>query len=121
MSEDTLSWDAACRWLARIVGTPLVAVILYIAIAQGLPNPFAHPPIVQVGLLGLALLVTGILVGWRWVLAGGILALLGWGLFLVPVLASPRPIGGFVLALALPGALYLASAFLKRRRSPRVL
>jgi hypothetical protein len=108
-----------CRWIARPVGTLLVLVIICIAIGQGLPNPLTQPPKVEVGFLALALMVSGILAGWRWELAGGLIALFGWSLFLVPVMASPRGMAGFDFALAAPGLLYVTSALLRRsRQSP---
>ena len=91
----------------------LVVIIVWIALAQGIPNPLAESVRVQIGLLGLALFVSGNLAGWRWELSGGTIALAGWGLFLVPVLSSPRALTGFVLALALPGALYVTSALIR--------
>lgn len=105
---------AACRWTARILGTLQVLAIVLIAIGEGMPNPFTQPISVQVGFLALALLMIGILGGWRWELAGGTLSLFGWGLFVVAVMHPPRGLNWFVGALALPGALYVAGAFLRR-------
>ena len=106
---------AACRWLARIVGALLVVFIVCLAIGEGMPNPFAQPAKVQVGFLALAMIMAGILAGWRWELAGGILSLAGWCLFCVPIENSRRGLNWFCWALALPGALYLASALLRGR------
>ena len=57
---------AACRWTARIVGALLVLMVIAIAIGEGMPNPFTQPFDVQLGFFALALIVLGILVGWRW-------------------------------------------------------
>ena len=105
---------AACRWTARILGTLLVLTIVIIAIGEGMPNPFAQPMTVQVGFLALALVMIGILGGWRWELAGGTLSLFGWSLFVVAVMHPPRGLNWFVGALALPGVLYVAGALLRR-------
>jgi len=105
---------AVCRWTARILGTLLVLIIVLIAIGEGMPNPFTQPISVQIGFLGLALVMIGILGGWRWELAGGILSLVGWGLFVVAVMHPPRGLNWFVSALALPGLLYVAGALLRR-------
>ena len=67
---------AACRWTARIIGTVLVLMIVLLAIGEGMPNPFTQPISVQVGFLALALVIIGILGGWRWELAGGTLSLI---------------------------------------------
>jgi hypothetical protein len=104
---------AACRWTARILGTLLVLMIGLIAIGEGMPNPFTQPMAVQVGFLALALVMIGILAGWRWELAGGILSLVGWSLFVVAVTHPGRGLNWFVSALALPGVLYVAGALLR--------
>jgi hypothetical protein len=85
-----------------------------IAIAEGMPNPLTQPMRVLVGFLALALVMIGILGGWRWELAGGTLSLLGWGLFVVAVMHPLRGLNWFVGALALPGILYVAGALLSR-------
>jgi hypothetical protein len=105
---------AVCRWLARIVGTLLVILAVYIAIGQGMPDPFTQPTGVQVGFLALAFIFIGILAGSRWELSGGIILLFGWCLFLVSVINSPRGLTGLVIALAAPGALWVTSALLRR-------
>ena len=105
---------AACRWTARIIGTLLVLMIVLIAVGERMYNPFTQPMTVQVGFLALALVMIGIVTGWRWELAGGTLSLFGWGLFVVSVMHPPRGLNWFVSALALPGLLYIAGAFLRR-------
>ena len=105
---------AVCRWTARIIGTLLVLLVVIIAIGEGMPNPLTQPMTVQVGFLALALIMIGILGGWRWELAGGTISLVGWGLFLVAVTHPARGLNWFVNALALPGLLYVAGALLRR-------
>jgi hypothetical protein len=105
---------AACRWTARILGTLLLLMVVVLAVGEGMPNPVTQPVRVQVGFLALALLMVGILGGWRWELAGGTLSLVGWGLFVVAVIHPPRGLNWFVSVLALPGILYVAGALLRR-------
>jgi hypothetical protein len=50
---------------------------MYIAVGQGIPNPFTQPVGVQLGFLALALILIGIVAGWKWELAGGITSLFG--------------------------------------------
>jgi hypothetical protein len=107
---------AGCRWIARLVGAFIIPVTVHIAIGQGLPNIFAQPVRVQVGFAALALILIGILAGWRWELAGGIISLFGWCLFVLATINAPRILNGFVMAMALPGAFYVASALLRRHR-----
>jgi len=86
------------------------------AAGQDLPNLLTEPVRVLVGITALALILIGILAAWRWELSGGIISLFGWYLFLVATIHSPRVLNGFVLAMALPGAFYMASALLRRHR-----
>ena len=111
---------AVCRWIARIVGALLVILTVWIAIGQGMPNPFTQPTGVQAGFLALALILIGILAGWRWELSRGIISLFGWCFFLAPVMNSPRGPNWFVIALAMPRALYVTSALLRRYREKRL-
>lgn len=101
-----------CRWTARIFGGVLVALVIVIAIGEGMPNPFTQPFNVQIGFLALAILLMGILAGWRWELAGGLLATAGWCLFVGSVVGA-RGLNAFICLLALPGVLYLLSAGLR--------
>ena len=104
----------ACRWTARILGTLLVLMCVIIAIGEGMPNPFTQPTWSQIIFLALALIMIGILIGWRWELAGGIMSLAGFCLGIVPLNNSPRGLTWFYFALALPGVLYVTSALLRR-------
>jgi hypothetical protein len=73
-------------------------------------------PVIQAECVALALVFGGILVGWRWELVGGLLSLVSVGLFRVAVLSSGvgnQAAWPFV-ALAIPGALLITSAFLRR-------
>jgi len=103
-----------CRWTARIVGALLFLITISIAIGQGIPNPFTEPVRVQLGLFALAFILIGILAAWRWELSGGVGSLMGWCLFVLSVITAPRGLNGFVLALALPGTLYVTSSVLER-------
>jgi hypothetical protein len=106
-----------CRWTGRILGTLLLLVIALLTIGEGLPNPFTQPMAVQVGFLALAFTILGILAGWRWELAGGLISLAGWSLFVMAV-TTPHRLNWFMIALALPGLLYAISALLRRQQAP---
>ena len=105
---------AVCRWLARIIGSLLVILTVFLAIGEGMPNLFTQPIRVQVGFLALALIIIGILAGWRWEFSGGTISLFGWCLFVLAVIGSLKHLNWFVIGLALPGASYLTSALLRR-------
>jgi hypothetical protein len=89
-----------------------VVVIVIIAIGEGMPNPFTQSAIVQVGFVGLVLIVVGFLAGWRWELTGGILSLVGICLIYEPTRVSGK-ITWFFAALAAPGVLYITSHLLR--------
>jgi hypothetical protein len=104
---------AVCRWTARSLGALLVVSVFAIAIGEGMPNPFTQPLDIQIGFLALALILIGILAGWWWEFFGGALSLAGWCLFVGSVVGS-RGLNVFISFLALPGILYLISAWLRR-------
>lgn len=108
-----------CRWSARILGTLIVVAVLTIAVGEGMPNPFTQPVTVQLGFLGLALILVGILAGWRWDVPAGLVSFTGWCVFVLAVMRPPRGPNVFVCALALPAVLYLTSALLRRRTERR--
>lgn len=107
-----------CRWIARIIGTLFVVVLVILAIEHRarLPNLLALSAISYVGLVGFALMVTGMLIGWRWELTGGILSLVGVLLLLEPTRVNGR-ITWFFAVMAAPGVLYLTSHLLRSHAS----
>lgn len=119
---NTISLSAAvCRWMARIIGTLLFAVVVLLAIRQtiggAMPNPTMQLAIVQLGLVALALILIGILIGWCWELTGGSLSLVGTCLFYVPAREGHGLT--FFWFLAIPGMLYITSYLLARYASRR--
>jgi hypothetical protein len=101
------------RSIARVIGTVLVGLTLILAIGEGVPNLFTQPFSVQLGFLALALVLTGILIAWRWEFIGGLLSLGGWVLFIFAERVSLRRSVFFIL-LGLPSLLFLGSSFLRR-------
>jgi len=112
------------RWFARVAGTALVVLILMIGIGEGLPNVFTLP-LIKVGeLLSIATLIVGILLGWRYELAGGTISLAGLCILIILLLSDTTGVGNtrlnwFYVAMALPGALYVTSALLRRAERPQ--
>jgi len=101
---------ALCRWTARVIAALLLGVFLIAFIVEGLPNLLTLSPAQQAETLAFAFVFGGILIGWRWELVGGLLSLVSAGLF-------QSSVGGpawFVVALAIPGALLITSALLRR-------
>jgi hypothetical protein len=102
------------RGVARDIGTVLVGLTLILAIGGGVPNLFTQPFLIQLGFLALALVLSGILLAWRWEFLGGILSLVGWVLFIFAERVSLRQSVYFIL-LGLPSLLFLGSFFLRWR------
>ena len=74
----------ALRWMARILGSLLVILVLTIVIGEGffysgdgLPNPFAQPLPVAIELFGMATMWVGCIIGWKWQGVGAILTIVG--------------------------------------------
>lgn len=99
------------RWSARITGLLLVGMVLLFVIGEGgLPDALHEPVTTQVELLGMAFMLVGFLVGWRWEGVGGALAIAGFAAFLVAeMVANGRPPRGAIPLFAVPGILYLLS------------
>jgi hypothetical protein len=109
-----------CRWIARIVSALLVIELVILAVGEGIPHSVMHPGsmIAKVGFIGFALMATGMLIGWRWELTGGILSLVGVLLLLEPTRVNGR-ITWFFAVLAAPGVLYITSHLLRSHASRR--
>jgi hypothetical protein len=98
------------HWSARITALLLVGLVLLFMFGQGPPNPFRHQPIVQGLFFAMLLMLAGFVAGWRWELAGGLLAVGGYALFnAIQLGAYGKPAGGAWPLFIVPGALYLAS------------
>jgi len=104
-----------CRWTARILGTFLVFGAVLIAVGEGMPNPLAVAPPLQVMFLAFAFLLIGILVAWRWEFAGSVTSQAGWCVSIIGLAISPRGLTVTAVVLAVPALLYLASAWLRRK------
>lgn len=100
------------RWIARIIGTVLVGLTLILALGEGMPNLYTQPFVIQIGFLAIALVLSGILLAWRWEFPGGILSLVGWFLFVVAERVNWRHSPFFIL-LCVPGLLFLGSSLLR--------
>jgi hypothetical protein len=106
------------RWVARVWGSAIVALVIMFALMQavtpGAPGPTARE---WVGLLFFpAGVCVGLVLAWRWELAGGLvavgsfLAFYGW----MVVSGGRLPAGPYFAIAAAPGALYLLCRLLSR-------
>lgn len=102
----------ALRWLARVLAAGQVALVLLIAIGEGPPNPINQPGEVQIEFLGMGLILTGLILGWKWEGLGGIMALAGIAIF--HAIEGKLWINPFFALFALTGILFLICRILTR-------
>ena len=105
------------RWAARVTGLLLIGLVGIIVIGHGgPPNVFRQPSPVQLEFAALGLMLLGLVVGWAREGLGGLLVLLGLAAFnAVELAVNGRPALGAFPLFAVPGALFLLSALLRRR------
>ena len=96
------------RWSARITGLLLAGMVLLFMLALGPPNPFNQPTPVQIEFLGMGLMVSGFLLGWRWEGVGGLVAVIGFLVFSATEFAvNGVPPHGAIPLFAVPAVLFL--------------
>lgn len=108
----------AVLWLARCAAL-LVAGAYLILVSGEILFPHSGPPALVrewLGLVLLALSIAGMLLAWKWVLAGALLSL-GALLLFVPVARFHAY--GIAAVIALPGVLFLLSWVTSRSGTPR--
>jgi hypothetical protein len=105
------------HWSARLTSLLLFGLVIVIMVGQGgPPNIFRQPTPVQLELTALGLMLLGLVVGWAREGPGGLLVLLGLAAFnTVELAVNGRPALGAFPLFAVPGALFLLSALLRRR------
>ncbi len=87
------------RWIARIMGVSVVALVLFFAVGEGFDTGQFSP---TTGAMALALLaaMVGMLVLWRWELTGGLTVVISMLVFYsINFVASGRLPGGWLLPL----------------------
>ena len=100
------------RWLVRIYGTLLLALVLAIFIGEGPPNPLKQPPGVQLELFGMFAMCVGLVLGWKWQNIGAIL-ILG-GIMMYHIVEKRLLLMGAFPLFDLAGILYLLSWLLTK-------
>lgn len=74
------------------------------AVGEGVPAPWEQPVDVQFELAGTALMVAGLLVGWKWESSAAALIVVGWIIFLAASGSwPPWPFVPFLIVVALYG------------------
>jgi hypothetical protein len=93
-------------------------VIVIVIGHGGPPNIFRQPMSVQLEFAAMAIMLLGLVIGWVRELLGGLLVLLGLAAFNVVELAvNGCPVLGAFPLFAVPGALFLLSAVVRRKNT----
>ena len=83
------------RWMARVLATLLVAMVVMFLVGEGV-DPAALRPVDWTGMAALALLCAGLLLGWKREVAGGGLALAGLAaMYAIEVAVNGHPLRGW--------------------------
>lgn len=81
--KKTKKWiPAIVRWSARIVGTAMIGLILFVGAGDiksghGPGNPLNQPLSVSLEMFGFLICLAGLITAWRWPRFGGVLILAG--------------------------------------------
>ncbi len=100
------------RWTARILGALMVLLLFVFAAGEGLPHPAQLSAGEKLGFIALGVMVLGVAVAWRTDGLGGLLLLIGYGIFAV---WSQKIVAGLFAVFALAGVLHMVCWWLTRR------
>lgn len=107
------------RWVARILASLLAILVVVIFVGEsffypgeGPPNPFEHPVEVQLEFAAMLAIWIGMIVGWKWEGAAGILILGGMATF--HIIEGKVWINETFGLFELAGILFLLCWFLKK-------
>jgi peptidoglycan/LPS O-acetylase OafA/YrhL len=105
------------HWSARVTSLAMLGLVIFIFIGHGgPPNVFLQPTPVQLEFAAMALMLLGLVVGWWREWLGGLVVLVGLAAFnAVELTVNGQPAKGAFPLFALPGVLFLLSAFLRRK------
>jgi hypothetical protein len=110
---------AALRAAGRVTGLAMLMLVVALVVGQGLPDLLTLPTPVALEFALLLVMIAGIVAAWRWERAGSLATLAAVAGFNVVELATNRrPAGPAFLLFAIPAALHLLAAALRRRATP---
>ena len=116
LSMPLIRLEVGVRWTGRALTALLVGVVIVIFIGEGFnPLRLKGSEVLQMVLYWTA--CVGMVLAWRWTVIGGALSLSGMMLFFTVELAVTGgfPRGLFFYLMPLPGLLFLADGFMRRR------
>jgi hypothetical protein len=110
--------ELGLRWTARLLAAILVGLVVVIYIGEGGFNPLKLSTVEAVQHVFFFTTLAGMILAWRWPLAGGTISIVGILMFFAVefVVTGRLPHGLFPL-MPLPGILFVLSALIRRRLS----
>jgi hypothetical protein len=103
------------RWTARTLASGLVLLVAAIAVGHGLPNLSQATAPEALQFLAFAVILAGLLAGFRWEVLGGAAVLGGLAAFYaMNVAATGKVPGGAFPLFVIPGLLFLVSGLTSR-------
>jgi hypothetical protein len=119
MSAPEVSADKTTRvvrWIARAWGSLLALMVLVFTAGEGLPSPARLTAPERLMFVALAIMVFGLIAAWKWEGFGGVLILIGYGLFAV---ADRRVlVRGLFSLFPIAGLLFLFCWWRSRESAP---
>ena len=97
------------RFVARLFSVLLVLVILSLAIGEGFPSPANLTTTELLLTISLIIMLTGLLLAWKWEFIGGIIIIIGFLVFFIinSVHSGYLRLGYFFIVFPITGLLYL--------------
>ncbi len=106
------------RWMARGFTVVLMVLVIALVIGEGMPNLLNRPGFEVLQLFAFAVVLAGLLIGFRWELLGGVAVLSGLVVFyLINLAAVGKVPGGLFPWFFIAGLLFLVSGLSSRKRS----
>jgi len=103
----------ATVWTAPILGTAILALVVAIAIGEGVPNPLTQPLGVNLLTVAMLTIVIGLLAAWKWEGIGGLLILSGFAAF--AIVNHGIPLNVVFGPLLVTGLMYLGCWWISSR------
>jgi len=122
MNKDETKIIRTLRWIARIsAGITAGLILLFFigdALAEGFESILHLTPRETAMMIAFVVLFLGLLLGWKWELAGGLLTICGLATFYILdyAFSGSFPRGPFFLIFAAPGVLFLYLGWMSRKQ-----
>lgn len=92
------------RWAGRILDVLLVVLFIVFAVGEGLPSASQIVSLEKLGFVAVGIMLVGAVAAWRWDGLGGLLMLIGYGIF---AFLNGKLVVGLFTLFVLAGVLHL--------------